>query len=563
MKLHLPARPLRAALCLALCVVLSACGGGGGSPDAAGAGGTPPASATAELQATAGAAAESAHVQWRHASGSGPWTLERWHEGDAAPVTLATVAQPAGSFMDVDLSASTTYTYRLRDASGALVVQAAAATGDAPALRGDLGQTLGAPQTLALGAQAGESTAGALSLQLEAGSFSGTASARVQAHAHTLADGVGEAWAIDFDQAPQRPLAVALAYGADEDADEVDNQRLAARTPDGRWWLLPATRHDRAARRLAVTLPDWLLRPASSATSRGASAGMRAQAALADDSMIRVVLVRFVSLKLAPRQASLRVLGSTYFTPVATWDVNLWDCPPGDLTLCVPSVGLVQREFPVLNTKAGFERRWLLEGSTTPGPELGAITPTAPAGVLYRAPATVPATNPVMLRFESLDTRSGRRAVVSARIRISEDRWVGPMTLSNSVDDIGYYYESDTRWVLDPDASTDSVRIYRAQGRLNLRITPAKGCALTPLPDHVDVGPATGLTELEVDEVTGRYRLRFNATWPLTILNCMNVPMPSAGGVNFDQQGAVSGGRIRGDHQAGSVFRVWNLARPE
>lgn len=575
MSRSFPARPRAAALCLPLALTLllalGACGGGGGAtaddtlpptgqpsqvPDPTPTTPTPP--ATAELQVHAGDAADSAVLQWRAASGTGPWTLERWHEGDAAALTLATVADGAGSFADTGLAASTPYVYRLRDAAGALLAQATASTGDAAALRADLGQALGDAQSLALGAEGGQATAGALQLAYPAGTFAAGAGARVQAHAHTLADGVGEAWRIELDQAPRQPLRVALGYGADEDADEVDNQHLAARTPDGRWWLLADTTHDRSTRRLVVTVPAALLQ-ASAAPGARTAAAPRARAQAASPTL-QFDLVRFVSLKLVPREASVRVLGSVALQPVATWDTQGRECLPEQL--CVPLVGLTRRDYPVLNAKPGFERRWLLEGSSSPAPGLGSLTPGQTQGAVYRAPATLPAPNPVAVRFESLDTRRGQRAAVSARVRVSEDRWVGPLVLSNSADGQGYFYDADTHWVLDPARSTDSVRVYRAQGTVKVHITTGN-CPLTASPDQVSVGPAAGLTELEVDEVTDRYRLQFNAVWSTTITTCLGTPMPTSMGVSFDHRGTVGQGRIQGTHQEGAVFRQWTLTRPQ
>lgn len=565
------ARTLCLSLVLSLSLTLAACGGGGEAPGSADTpagtpespGTAPPAPAAPSLIASADDAADTAYVQWLGASGTGPWTLERQRDGEATPTVLATVAEPAGRWIDGGLAASTAYQYRLRDAAGALVVQGSATTGDAVALRSDLGQSLGEVQTLALGPQAGDAKAGAVTLRYAVGSFSGTPAARVQAHAHTLADGVGEAWRLQLEQAPQRPLTVALSYGADENPDDVDNQTLAARTPDGRWWALPATAHERATRQLVVTLPEALLQPA--ATERRAAAGRQAISAAAAP-VIEVDLVRFVALKLVPRQASVRVLGRVQFTPVATWEVKLNDCGPDGKELCLPMVGLVQRDYPVVNSKPGFERRWLLEGSTTPGAALGALavnasTPGA-AGVVYTAPATVPTTNPVTVRFESLDTRRGRRATASAKVRITEDRWVGPMTYSNSANGVGYYYETNTTWLLDTTQSSDSVRVYRAQGRVTVNI-PVPACPLTASPDHVDIGPAAGLTELVVDEVTGRYHLRFNAIWSTVLSFCGHAPTPSSLGVEYDVTGSVTATGIRGDQQQGTVFRVWNLSRPE
>lgn len=573
-------RTLGLSLMLALGLTLVACGGGGdagteapaeqpeqpGQPTQPGTTPPPPtAPAAPELLASADDAADGAVVQWQRATGTGPWTLERWREGDAAPTVLTTVSEPAGRWIDSGLAATTAYQYRLRDAAGALVVQAAATTGDAPVLRSDLGQTLGEVQTVALGAQAGVAQAGAVTLRYEAGSFTGTPAARVQPRAHTLADGVGEAWRVEFEQAPQRPLTVALTYGADENPDEVDNQTLAARTADGRWWALPATTHDRATRQLAVTLPAALLQ--GGATERVAATGRRGQAAPTADAMYQeITLVRFVSLKLVPRQASVRVLGSLLLTPVATWEVKILDCDAPTQGFCLPIVGLVQRDYPVLNSKPGFERRWTLEGSTTPDTALGSLvvnaaTPGA-AGVVYRAPGRVPSINPVTVRFESLDTRRNRRAAVSAKVRITEDRWVGPMTYSNSVGSVGYFYATDTTWLLDATQSSDSVRVYRAQGRVTVNIsTPT--CPLTASPNHVDIGPAAGLTELVVNEATGRYHLRISATWPAVLSFCGYASTDTSLGVEYDQTGSVTAAGIRGDAQSGTVFRVWNLSRPE
>lgn len=299
------------------------------------------------------------------------------------------------------------------------------------------------------------------------------------------------------------------------------------------------------------------------ATALSAPAGARRATAAAADpfSLVRLTLVRFVAVQLKPREASVRVLGSQAFQPVARWLVREDACDVGNPDFCVPGTSLVQRELPILNSKPGYDRRWLLEGSTTPDPSLGTLTPGADAGVVYRAPATVPSTNPVTLRFESVHTASGRRMAVSARVRITEDSWVGPMTLSHTTGGVGYYYDADTRWTLDPTRSTDSVRIYRAQGTVRMHVQLAP-CGLTPSPDHVAIGPAAGFAELEVDEITDRYRVQLNAVWPTVLSTCMGTPMPTSAGVTFDQRGVLAGGRIQGSQQDGPTNRVWNLGRP-
>lgn len=576
-------RPLAAALALA--ALLAACGGGGGGSDAGTDGTPPPAGPTAPadpspdhpspdhpapgdpappqpaaaMQASSGAAG-AALVQWQGLAGNGPWTLERQADGEAAAVALGAVADTAGARIDGGLAAGAGYRYRLRDAAGTAVAEAAVTTGTEAALVAEPGAALAAAQPRAVDAQAGEAAAGALALRFDAGTFAGAGTAQVTPHANPLADGVGDAWVVTLDRRPQRPLTVSLAYGADEDADAVDAQRLAVQQADGSWWLLAATTHDRTARRLTATLPPAMVPGATPAAAP--AAGARATAAAADPhTVIRMTLVRFVAVKLRPREASVRVLGSLRLEPVATWVVRDDLCDPADPGFCVPGTSLVQRDLPIVNQKPGYDRRWVVEGSATPDASLGSVVPAAGAGAVYRAPATVPATNPVTLRFESVHAASGRRMAASARVRITEDAWVGPMTLSHAASGVGYYYDADTRWVLDPTRSTDSVRIYRAQGTVTLHIE-AGPCGLTPSPASTALGPAAGFAELEVDEITERYRVQLNAVWATTLSTCRGTPMPTSAGVTFDQRGVLAGGRIQGAQQDGLSNRLWNLGRP-
>lgn len=559
-------QPLAAGLTFTAVTLLAACGGGGNeAPPIGTPTGEPPTTPSAPsptpastLVASSGAAT-TALVQWQDATGTGPWTLERLREGDAAAQPIASVAGAAGAFVDTGLAATTAYRYRLRDTAGAVVAEATATTGSEEALIAPLGDAQGPVQTRSVGAQAGEAAAGDVALRFEAGTFPLAGSATLTPHANPLADGVGAAWAVELDQHPQHALAVSIGYGADEDADAVDNQRLAVRQPDGSWWMLTSWSHDRAARRLTAVLPPALV-PAAGAAAIPSSARARAAAA-ASSTRVVIHLVRFVGIKLLPRETSVRVLGSALLQPAATWDVREDSCDVDPSVLCVPAVGLVRRDLPITNSKPGYQRRWLLEGSTTPDPALGTLAAPNPSGVVYRAPAAVPATNPVTVRFESVHTASGRRMGVSARVRVTEDAWVGPMTLSHTADGVGYYYDADTRWVLDPSRSSESVRYYRAQGRVTLHIASG-ACPLTPSPASAELGPAAGFTDLEVDEVTGRYRVQLNAVWPTTISTCLGTPMPTAAGVTFDQRGSVAADVIRGSHQDGVTNRVWNLGRP-
>ncbi|MEF7615516.1 hypothetical protein V4F39_16495 [Aquincola sp. MAHUQ-54] len=562
-------RPMAAVLTLATAALLTACGGGGGadagSPGGAPAGepGAPPtgpaAPAAPALVASSGTAA-TALVQWQDATGTGPWTLERLRDGDAAAQAVIPVTAAAGAVVDTGLAAATPYRYRLRDAAGAVLAEATATTGREEALVADWGAAQGPAQARAIGAQAGEAAAGEATLRFEAGTFAAAGTATLTPHANPLADGIGPAWAIELDQRPQQAMTVAIAYGADEDADAVEHQRLAVRQADGSWWMLAAWNHDRAARRLTAVIPPGLVPPADM-TAAPSSPRARAAAA-ASPARVVIQLVRFVGVKLLPREAGVRVLGSVLLQPVAAWDVREDACDMDPGPLCVPGIGLVRRDLPITNNKAGYQRRWLLEGSTTPDPALGMLTAAGASGVVYRAPATVPATNPVTLRFESVHTASGRRMAVSARVRITEDAWVGPMTLSNSADGIGYYYDADTRWVLDPSRSSESVRYYRAQGRVTLHIESG-ACGLVPSPASAELGPAAGFTDLEVDEITGRYHLQLNAMWPATLRTCLGTPMPTSVGVTFDQHGSLAADRLRGSQQEGPIHRVWNLARPQ
>jgi hypothetical protein len=223
---------------------------------------------------------------------------------------------------------------------------------------------------------------------------------------------------------------------------------------------------------------------------------------------------------------------------------------------------------PVLNSKPGFQRQWTLEGSTTPDAGLGTLAAEAQAGVVYTAPALVPATNPLTLRFRSTNSANGRRLVLTAKIRVAEDAWAG--SLRATVGDllVGHTYQLDTRWTLDAARSTATRRVYRPAGTAThdySMLDPV--CTHAVSPTRLTLAEADTDGQLVVDESVSpaRYALTLSTRWASVItVSCPrgSTRAPTMGGHVWSAEGVVAGGRIKG---ADSAFgeRSWSLGRPE
>lgn len=557
---------LLAPLCAGL-LVLTGCGGGGdggapsGSPD------TPtPLPPAATMSAMAGSAAH-VTLRWQGGSAGQTWRLERRAGESGAFTTVADVDSGAGLWMDTGLTADTAYRYRVTRADGSVAATADARTGS------DAARVTPAPQP------AGDAVSlpfttdtrrlaladGALALSLPAGAFSQAGTATVQPVSNPLPDGVGTGFALSLPERPAQPLRLSLRYGLTENPDDVTQDRLAVQQADGSWWLLPLAAHGEGERLLTVDLPVSLWPQAVTAQALQAH-----QAALPTPSA-KLHVVRVKAHKLLPASASVRVLGSQRFVPVSIYTVsdNISCESPADGDICIPTPVLRDVTMPVRNTKAGYQRQWELQDSTTPAPALGVLAAESGSGVVYTAPAQVPATNPLTLRFTSTHVASGRRLVLTAQVRVVEDAWTGELEGSIGAGGAGHVFRLTTRWTLDAGKSTDTRRVYRPTGdATHIYTIDDTVCTHTVTPRQLPLAQADAMGELVVDESVSpaRYTLGLSTRWDSVLtVSCPTgtVSGPTAAGYIWDVRGDVSAGRIQGLEVVLGGTRSWSLERPQ
>lgn len=557
---------LLAPLCAGL-LVLTGCGGGGdggapsGSPD------TPtPLPPAATMSAMAGSAAH-VTLRWQGGSAGQTWRLERRAGESGAFSAVADVDSGAGLWMDTGLTADTAYRYRVTRADGSVAATADARTGS------DAARVTPAPQP------AGDAVSlpfttdtrrlaladGALALSLPAGAFSQAGTATVQPVSNPLPDGVGTGFALSLPERPAQSLRLSLRYGMNESADDVTSDRLAVQQADGSWWLLPLAAHGEGERLLTVDLPVSLWPQAVTAQALQAH-----QAALPTPSA-KLHVVRVKAHKLLPASASVRVLGSQRFVPVSIYTVsdNISCESPADGDICIPTPVLRDVTMPVRNTKAGYQRQWELQDSTTPAPALGVLAAESGSGVVYTAPAQVPATNPLTLRFTSTHVASGRRLVLTAQVRVVEDAWTGELEGSIGAGGAGHVFRLTTRWTLDAGKSTDTRRVYRPTGdATHIYTIDDTGCTHTVTPRQLPLAQADAMGELVVDESVSpaRYTLGLSTRWDSVLtVSCPTgtVSGPTAAGYIWDVRGDVSAGRIQGLEVVLGGTRSWSLERPQ
>lgn len=562
---------LLAPLCAGL-LLLAGCGGGGDSAAPAGPSSpstpstpstpTPPAPA-ATMSAVSGSAVN-ATVSWSGGSPGSRWRLERRSGDLGVYAAVAELDSDAGLWLDSGLSADTSYAYRLVRTDGSVVASASARTGSEAVLTTPAPQPLGESMPLPFTPASRRLSAvdGSLQLELPEGSFSQAGTAQLQAISNPLPDGVGAGLSLSLPERPARTLTLSLRYGADENADDVTQDRIAMRQADGSWWVLPLATHDEGQRLLQVSLPAglWPTQPSASA--------LQARPAAAAP-VLKAEFVRVKAHKLVPAAATVRVLGSQRFVPVSIYAMRDTVCETSDpAELCIPMPVVRDVTLPVLNSKPGFQREWTLEGSATPAANLGTLALEPQAGVVYTAPAQVPAANPLTLRFRSVNNANGRRLVLSARIRIAEDAWAGPMEAL--VGDLisGHKYKVATRWTLDAAQSTATRRVYRPSGNVEHLYDMADPvCTHTVSPTRIPLAQAETSGELVVDESASpaRYTLSLNLRWPSALtVSCPKgtVSSPIVGGHVWSAQGVVAGGLIQGS-DSGLGERSWSLARPQ
>lgn len=571
--MFLPRRLLSLLSASLLLLALAGCGGGADSttttPTPPTQPNTPtdpaPPAPTVQLTALSGSATH-ATLSWSGGTAGSLWKLER-RAGDSGDYTaIADVDSGAGLWMDSGLSADTAYAYRLRRADASVAATASVRTATEVALTTPAPEPAGNSLALPFTTTTTRLSAGDGNLQLElpAGSFAAAGTATLQATSNPLADGVGPGLRLVLPERPARTLTLSLRYSPEEDVDDITQDRIALRQGDGSWWVLPLAGHDEGQRLLQVQLPPalWQEQPTASALLSRSLASVRG---------VSGEFVRVKAHKMLPAAATVRVLGRQRFVPVSIYVMQSSEGCAGPVSgdvFCVPTPVLRDATVPILNTKAGYQRQWTLEGSATPAASLGTLSPEPQAGVVYTAPAQVPATNPLTLRFTTTHAASGRRLVLSAKLRVAEDAWVG--TLDAFIGDLvqGDMFKLDTRWNLDAALSTETRRVYKPAGyaeHLHSIVDPV--CTHTVAPTRLSLAQAQTTGQLVVDESTSpaRYTLDLATLWDsrLTVA-CPNGSVSTAtkGGHVWSAQGVVVNGRIQGlDNGLGE--RQWSLARPQ
>jgi hypothetical protein len=574
-------------LAVAFTLSLAGCGGGGPEPTTP----TPPAPPTTPnpvvtLSAAPGSSQHAA-LAWTGGSAGSTWRLERRRESGSDYTLLGTVDGASGLWMDSGLSADTAYSYRLSTGDGRALATTSLRTGTEAVLSTATPEAVGDALSLPISSTTSRITLpeGTGHLDLPSGSFSQSGTLTLQAISNPLPDGEGLGMSLTLPVRPAQTLTLSLRYDADEDADEVLQDRLAIQQADGSWWLLPLAAHDAAQRTLQVKLPRsvWVdaagaaasaapptaLAATSTTTSTTTATTSVTATATATATGVTGRFVRVKAHKLVPASASVRVLGSQRFVPVSIYRAqpSCDSAPTGDL--CIPMPVLVDQELPILNVKAGYRRQWTLEGSTTPPPTLGVLNVQSGAGVVYVAPGSVPATNPLTLKFETVNVTTGLRLVLSAKVRVVDDAWQGRLEGFVGQTGEGSLYRANIRWNLDPALSTDTQRVYRpAEGyaeHLYTILDPV--CSHTVTPTRLPLAQAGPAGQLVVDESLSppRYTLELSLHWDATLsVVCPrgSTSGPMAGGHVWQASGSLSNGRIEGsDHALGD--RSWLLERPQ
>lgn len=556
---------LLAPLCAGL-LTLAGCGGGGDGTAPSAHPDTPaPQTPAATMSAAAGSATHIT-LRWRGGSPGTMWRLERRAGEAGAFTTVADIDSGAGLWMDAGLGADTAYRYRLTRADGSVAATADARTGSDAALVTPAPQPAGealplpfTPDTRRLAL-----ADGALALSLPAGALSQAGTATVQPVTNPLPDGVGTGFALSLPERPAQPLRLSLRYGAQESADDVTPDRLAVQQADGSWWLLPLAARGEGERVLIVDLPVALWPQAATAQA------LQAHGTALPPPALKLHLARVKAHKMVPASAAVRVLGSQRFVPVTIYQAYDNDqCESAaDGDICIPMPVLRNVTLPVRNTKAGYQRQWELQDSRTPDAALGSLAVEPGSGVVYTAPAQVPATNPLTLRFTSTHVASGRRLVLTAQVRVVEDAWVGELRAVVGDLEVGHLFRLTTRWALDPVQSTAVRRVYLPSGdadHVYTMLDPV--CTHKVAPTRLSLAQADTAGQLVVDESSqpARYTLQLSTRWnsQLTV-TCPrgSATSPTLGGHVWASQGVVEGGRIQGEDN-GLGMRSWSLGRPQ
>lgn len=550
----------------ALTLALVACGGGGGDAGgtaAPGDGGNGPApgggsSGTLVLSAL-GSSATTASLGWTRASGASGYTLQRQATGGAW-MDVARLGPADSAFVDDGLAAGTTYTYRLaaQGAAAAPVEQSITTPAEPPMVTAAPTVRASAVATGDIG-PAGGSVAladGSMRFSLPAGALEASAAVSLEVTSNPVQAGQGDGVRIRLAATPTQPVTLTFGYDAALDAN-ADGLGIALQRADGSWLSVPVTALDKTARTLSAQIaPALLQRPAPATASR-------VQRSAAAPVPLELSAIRYLNLYLSPKQATLPTGGSQVFVPYAHTQIQTGHvCLPDEELGCLPSPLLTTREVPLLNQKAGYDRRWFVFAEEGGAPAIGTVTPRSASGAVYRAPDREPTPNPVIVSFRSQHLKSGRTITLSAPVTVREPVWT--MVLGGVLEqraDIGFTYSAEAVWTRDTSASGGAA-VYRANGTQSVHVINIT-CVATPSPATIPLPP--GALTIDRSVQPARYTLDVGSFWETRLSgSCPDGSgsgIPARGGRQLVVQGTLSadGTRIDGSLFDAGVTWTWSL----
>lgn len=580
-----------AALVLAL---LAACGGGGGSgsaaPTADGSDQTPASPLPEVAFAAVSVSANATSLGWPRPSAAANYTIERRSAGGAWQLVDSVDARSA-VYLDAGLAPDTDYQYRLVETGGAhrtLAERSVRTSNEQPVISAS-GDPVSAPSTESMNAAGGElkTPDGSIVVGVPAGAFTTPAQAQVQPVSNTAPEGRGPALRVRLDQTPAAPLTLTLRYDAGQDA-EADGQRVALQRADGSWISLPLLAIDKTGRTLTAELAPTLFAAlgdaGAAASARVLSAGSAAQngARVAHQAAgnaapaggwVEFTVTRYLAFYLQPQRARVAVKKSLRLVPHARVLGQAERCSSdGAAPVCVVDLVLTEREMTFLNSKSGFDRRWSVAGVEGGNSVVGLVQPSGTVGAVFVAPDRVPSPPTVVVGFQSREVASGRTVTLSAQVEITPDDWVGTLSAVNGPSDAGTTFTAlaDVRWTRDDAASTDTRKVFRASGSVDVVVSD-DDCVVSVTPSHQAVVANPQLAELVVDEShsPAQYTLRLIAFWPATLsASCpggSGSSVTPAAGYGWDVSGTVDSGgnRIEGRRvdESGAAIE-WSFTRP-
>lgn len=546
-------RPVRALVTALVLSGLAACGGGGGSSDSGTSTTTPPPASGSATSFSAfsavGTSASTVSLAWRSAGPAGEVVIER-RTGTGAYVRVATVDAGSGVYVDAGLAQATAYDYQLMGTTPgtAPLASASATTSEEVALATAAGMPVGAATTTVLGAAAHQATSpdGQITLSLPAGAVTTGTELVTQAAQNTAPDGLGQALRVRLSAVPAQAATLRVRYD-EADASLADGLRIAVQRSDGTWLSLPLTAIDKTTRTLTASLPLGLLAPAQTELAASATRPHGP-----GDVSLEFTVVKYLAVRLMPRQANVRVDGTLRLVPYARvrgYDVTISVCEDIDETreACIITPIVEVREMPLLNTKAGYTRGWYV--FLVPGGDAvhGTVAPTGNVGATYTAPHQVPDPRTVTVMFQSTHQRTGRTVLLTSAVTITDGTWTGTLSSIDGPSSAGttVMVSGDVTWRLDTDASTATTLVYRPLGTLTVTVTDDDCTAfVTPPTAPVTSDPLFGSLEIDTSVTPQRYRLRLVTFWNGTITGICpraSSTLPILAGYGWEGEGVVQG----------------------